>query len=219
MDSSTLFLFGLSSLIIMITPAPIMVAVITRGVGQGRKAAFLTVLGSSAGDVVQLLFVTMGLSTVLLSSVLVFKLIKYAGAAYFIYLGIRMLFRKSEFLPQSDQLRDSDPTIANSNSLSSKTLLWQGFLPSILNPDTTLFFAAFLPQFVDESKRNIATQIFSLGAVFTLIGLVVYVPIAYFSGSIGSWLRSQRLIADKLRSLMGTVFIALGIRAALQEES
>lgn len=102
---------------------------------------------------------------------------------------------------------------------SPKTLLWQGFLPSVLNPDTTLFFLAFLPQFVDENKGSVAIQMIVLGTIFIVIGLIVYLPIAYFSGSIGSWLRSKEWLVGKLRWAMGIVFIALGIRAALQEES
>lgn len=219
MDVSTILLFSLSSSVIMITPAPVMVAVITRGVGQGRKAAFLTVLGSSVGDAVQLLFVAMGLSTLLLSSMLAFKIIKYAGAAYLIYLGVRMLCNKSEFSFQTNQLDDDYTATAKGNSPSSRVLLWQGFVPSILNPDTTIFFLAFLPQFVDQNRGSMGTQIFLLGTIFTIIGLIIYAPIAYFSGSIGSWLRSKRSIANRLQWIMGLVFVALGIRAAFQEES
>jgi threonine/homoserine/homoserine lactone efflux protein len=203
----------------MITPAPVMIAVITRGVGQGRKAAFLTVLGGSFGDAIQLLFVAMGLSTILFSSTLAFKIMKYAGAAYFIYLGVRMICNKSEFSFQSDHLDNSYTPTAKGSVLSSGVLMWQGFVPSLLNIETTLFFVTLLPQFIDQNRGSIVTQIFLLEIIFALIGLVIYAPIAYFSGSIGSWLRSKGSIANRMQWVMGIVFVALGIRAAFQEES
>jgi threonine/homoserine/homoserine lactone efflux protein len=212
MDLSTLLAFVLSSLLLMATPAPIMIPVIARGVAQGRKAAFLTVLGSSLGDIVQVLLVMVGLSTFLLSSVLAFKIIKYAGAAYFIYLGIRAWRSKHDFSLQSSPLM-------HSYRPNSKQLIWQGFVPSVLNPDATLFFLAFLPQFVDPNSKNIPAQIMTLGIIFTIIGLVVYGLIAYFSGSIGLWLRSKEFVSNKLQQFLGGIFIAFGIRVALQEES
>jgi threonine/homoserine/homoserine lactone efflux protein len=208
MNSSQLILFALSSLLLMVTPAPDMIPVITRGVGQGRRAAFLTVLGYGLGDFTHALFAAVGLSTLLLSSALAFKLVKYAGAAYFIYLGVRMLLNKSEFSFEAQQ-----------EKLEPKELVWQGYLSNLLNPEATLFFLAFLPQFVDITEGNVAFQIMAFGLTFTLIGLSVYCLIAYFSGSVGLWLRSKRFIADKLRYFTASIFILFGIRVSLKEEA
>jgi threonine/homoserine/homoserine lactone efflux protein len=185
-----------------------MIPVIARGVGQGRRAAFLTVLGYSLGDIAHTLFAAVGLSALLLSSVLAFKIVKYAGAAYFLYLGIRMLFRESDFSFDSHQPK-----------VSQKELVWQGFVSNLLNPEATLFFLAFLPQFVDLTQDNVALQIATLGMVFTITGIIVYGLIAYFSGAIGWWLRSKQFIASKLQWFTGGIFVAFGIRVALQEES
>jgi threonine/homoserine/homoserine lactone efflux protein len=207
MDSSKLLLFAFSSLLLMTTPGPDMIPVITRGVGQGRRAAFLTVLGYGIGDMAHTLFAAVGLSTLLISSVLAFKIVKYAGAAYFVYLGIRMLLKQSDFTFDSQLLK-----------ADSKELIWQGFISNLLNPEATLFFLAFLPQFVDLSQANVAAQIMVLGLIFTTTGIVTYGIIAYFSGAIGLWLRSKRLIVSKLRWITGSIFIAFGMRLALQEE-
>lgn len=208
MSSSQLILFALSSLLLMVTPAPDMIPVISRGVGQGRRAAFLTVLGYSLGDFTHAIFAAVGLSTLLLSSALVFKLVKYAGAAYFIYLGVKILLNKSEFSFETRQ-----------ETLESKELIWQGYLSNLLNPESTLFFLAFLPQFVDITESNVAFQIIILGLIFTFIGLLVYCLIAYFSGIVGSWLRSKQFIANKLRYFTGSIFVIFGVRVALKEEA
>jgi threonine/homoserine/homoserine lactone efflux protein len=208
MNLSQLILFALSSLLLMATPAPDMIPIITRGLGQGRRAAFLTVLGYGLADFTHALFAAIGLSTLLLSSALAFKIVKYAGAAYFIYLGIRILLNKSKFSFEPQQQK-----------LEPKELVWQGYLANLLNPEATLFFLAFLPQFVDVTQGHVAFQIMILGLVFTLIGLSVYFLIAYFSGGIGLWLRSQRFIADKLRYLTASIFIVFGIRVALKEDA
>lgn len=208
MSSSQLILFALSSLLLMVTPAPDMIPVITRGVGQGRRAAFLMVLGYSLGDFTHALFAAVGLSTLLLTSALAFKLVKYAGAIYFIYLGIRMLLNKTEFSFETQPER-----------IASKKIIWQGYWSNLLNPESTLFFLAFLPQFVDVTEENVAFQIMILGSIFTLIGFLVYCFIAYFSGSVGLWLRSKQFIVDKLRYFTSTVFILFGVRVALKEQT
>ncbi|MGJ3248097.1 MAG: LysE family translocator [Elainellaceae cyanobacterium] len=206
MNSSQLLLFAFSSLLLMTTPAPDMIPVITRGLGQGRRAALLTVLGYSLGDITHAILAAVGLSALLLSSVLAFKIVKYAGAAYFVYLGVRMLTSRSDFSCELQHPKSDDGM-----------LVWQGFLSNLLNPEATLFFLAFLPQFVDFTEDNVAFQIMMLGMMFTVIGLVVYCLIAYFSGNIGLWLKSKRFVASKLKYVTGSIFIAFGIRVALQE--
>lgn len=207
MNSSQLMLFALSSLLLMTTPAPDMIPVITRGVSQGRRAAFLTVLGYSLGDFTHALFAVVGLSTLLLSSALAFKIVKYAGAGYFIYLGIKILLSRAEFSLDLQQKK-----------LEPQELVWQGYLSNLLNPEATLFFLAFLPQFVNVAAGNVTLQIMTLGLIFTLIGFSVYCLLAHFSGSVGLWLSSKRFIASKLRYLTGSIFIIFGIRVALKEE-
>jgi threonine/homoserine/homoserine lactone efflux protein len=207
MDLSRLLLFALSSLLLMLTPGPDMIPVVTRGVGQGRRAAFLTVFGYGLADITHALFAAIGLSSLLLTSAFAFKLIKYVGAAYFIYLGIRMLLKQSNFLFESGPV-----------ALAPRNLLWQGYLSNLLNPEATLFFLAFLPQFVDISEGKVALQIMVLGLIFTLIGQFVYCVIAYFSGSVGLWLSSRRWIADRLRYFAGSIFIVFGIQIAVKEE-
>jgi threonine/homoserine/homoserine lactone efflux protein len=206
MTLSQILLFALSSLLLMTTPAPDMIPVITRGVGQGRRAAFFTVLGYSLGDFTHALFAAVGLSALLLSSAIAFQVVKFAGAAYFIYLGVRMLVNKSEFSFEVQQERRSP-----------KQLVWQGYLSNLLNPEATLFFLAFLPQFVDVSGEYVVSQIMILGGVFTLVGLFVYCLIAYFSGTVGLFLRSKRFIADRLRYFTASIFIVFGLRVAFTD--
>lgn len=208
MNLSQLVIFSFTSTLFLMTPAPDMIPVITRGVGQGRRAALLTVLGYSLGDVTHAFFASAGLSTLLLTSALAFKFVKYAGAIYFLYLGTQILLNKSEFSFDAQQ-----------DQLAPRKLIWQGYLSNLLNPEATLFFLAFLPQFINVAESNAASKIMILGLIFTLIAFLVYCLIAYFSGSIGSWLKSKRIIADNLRYFTGSVFILFGVRVALKEKA
>ncbi len=203
-DSLALFLAA--SLVFIATPGPDMIYVITRGVAQGRRAAFVSATGVCCGLSVHTTFAAIGLSALLASSALAFSLVKYAGAAYLVYLGVKTILSKDAF-SSSEEVGPTDVRL----------VFLQGVLSNVLNPKVALFFLAFLPQFVNPDAGAASAQMFILGAVFALLGLIILSIVAYFSGALGGWLGSRPGFAGALRWLTGGVLVALGLRLALPE--
>lgn len=200
--------FILSSLLLLVTPGPDMLAMLGRGIGQGRQAAIVTVFGYALGDLIHTIFAVIGLSAIIYSSAILFQIIKYIGALYLIYLGIQTIRHKHQFKLSSE-----------SKKIKNGKILRESILSSVLNPKTTLFFLAFLPQFVDLTAGNVQMQMLILGAIFMMLGILAYFPLAYFSGIIGTWIQTRKAIADKLHLITGSIFIGLGIRIALPAKS
>lgn len=165
-------------------------------------------MGYALGDVFHTIFAVVGLSALIRSSAITFQIVKYLGVLYLIYLGIQAIRNKRQFRIVSENER-----------IETATILRQSIISSILNPKTALFFLAFLPQFVDVTAGNVQFQMLILGAVFMSLGMLTYFPLAYFSGVLGRWIQSHQAIADRVRWIIGSIFIGLGIRAALPEKS
>ncbi|MUG92159.1 LysE family translocator [Scytonema sp. UIC 10036] len=203
---NTIVVFASASFILTITPGPDIIYVITCGIAQGKRAGFLAALGFSIGVIVHTTFAVVGLSALISSSAFVFQVVKYAGALYFVYLGIKLFTAKSNFLLQQQQ----------DDKLSLK-IFWQSIVANVLNPKVTLFFLAFLPQFVNFTHGKVAMQMLLLGGIFMLVTFSVFSFVGYFASSIGNWLRKKPRLANKLHWVAGCVFIGLGIRVALLE--
>ncbi len=206
MDWSTFAIFSATSWILIITPGPDMIYVITRGISQGRKAGVISAIGVNLGILVHTAFAAFGLAIILRTSALAFLAVKFAGAAYLIYLGVQALRNKSDFTFSKGKQK-----------VRIRTIFIQGILSNVLNPKIALFFLAFLPQFVNLSHGNASTQIVYLGLTFALFGIVFLVILGYFSGSIGQWLSDKQYITQKIRWVTGSIFIALGLRLAFME--
>jgi threonine/homoserine/homoserine lactone efflux protein len=199
--------FGLfipAALVLTLVPGPVVLYIITRSVDQGRKAGLVSVLGLEIGNFFHVAAATLGLSAILLSSALAFNVVKYLGAAYLIYLGIRKLMTRSEVEEQAVQ-RDS-----------LRRIFLQGIVVATLNPKTALFFFAFLPQFVDPA-RNVTLQIFVLGVIVVMTAIVTDTLYALAAGLAGRWLRGNRGFLRFQHALSGVVYIGLGLTAALAE--
>ncbi|MFZ5911694.1 MAG: LysE family translocator [Chloroflexota bacterium] len=147
--------FLLAALVLLLTPGPAVLYIIARGMDQGRLAGFVSVLSIETGNSVHVLAATLGLSAILMSSALAFSVVKYLGAGYLIYLGIRRWLA-----------RDQGHEIAAFQKQSLRRIYSQGVLVAILNPKTALFFLAFLPQFVDPSLGLVTLQLLTLGGLF-----------------------------------------------------
>ncbi len=191
---------------LIIAPGPDMLYVITRGVTQGRRAGMLSAAGVVCGILVHTTAVAFGLTLILQTSALAFLLVKYLGAIYLIYLGIKAWRDKSTF-----NLNDSIPGV------SLRRVFWQGVLSNVLNPKIAIFFLAFLPQFVDKGSGHVTIQMVSLGLTFACFGLCFLLVVGYSSGTIGNWLTHRPHYAQFLQRLAGGILIALGIRLALTE--
>lgn len=178
--------------------------VITRRMAHGRKAGMLSAIGVICGILVHTTAAALGLTLVFQSSAFAFLLVKYVGAAYLLYLGVKTWRDKSTF-------RLHSPT----SVMNSITFFWQGVLSNVLNPKIAIFFLAFLPQFVDKESSHIALQMVILGLTFAGMGLCFLLVVGYSSGTIGRWLTRRPHYTQFLQRLAGGILIGLGIRLAL----
>jgi threonine/homoserine/homoserine lactone efflux protein len=205
MTISTLFYFLSASVLLTLAPGPDNIFVLTQGLTRGRRPAIVTALGMCSGISVHTTAAAFGVSAVFYSSVVAFNLVKYAGAAYLLYLAFRTLKDRSTVsLPQADQR----PAAA---------LFKRGFIMNVLNPKVAMFFLAFLPQFVNPAAGHVPLQMFVLGFIFMLQAVVIFSAIGYFSGAIGGCLLGKPRIARTFHWLTAGVFASLGIRLALAE--
>jgi threonine/homoserine/homoserine lactone efflux protein len=183
-----------------------MLYVITRGMSQGRRAGMLSAVGVICGILVHTIAAAFGLTLILQTLAFAFLIVKYLGAIYLIYLGIKAWRGQSTFNLQT-------PT----SSVSFRRIFWQGVLSNVLNPKIAIFFLAFLPQFVDRASSHVTLQMVILGLTFACFGLCFLLLVGYASGIIGSWLTRRPHYAQVLERFAGGILIALGIRLALTE--
>ena len=202
--SSQLFFFMGAALALLLLPGPAVLYITARSASQGRVAGLVSVLAIETANFVQAVAAALGLSAILLSSALAFDVVKYLGAAYLIYLGIRKLF-------------SSDNGIENETvkQESLSRIYWQGFAINILNPKTALFFFAFLPQFVDPTKGNVVGQNLLLGVIFVGMAIITDSMYALLASSLAGKLSGNKRFNKGQRYFAGLVYIGLGITTAL----
>ena len=201
---ASLGVFAVAALALLLTPGPAVLYIVARSIEQGRVAGLVSVCGITTGTLVHILAASLGLSALLASSALAFSIVKYAGAAYLITIGVRRILDR--------RAMPTAPTGLPARSLWR--LYRDGFVVNLLNPKTALFFLAFLPQFVDPSRGAAAFQIAFLGLLFALMGLASDGLYALAAGSAGRWLRHNGSILRWERYVTGGVFIGLGVTAA-----
>jgi len=204
-SNATLLTYVTVVLGLFLIPGPAVLLVLGRATAGGRRVGIATGLGIAFGDLLHTLMATIGLSAVLMTSALAFSLVKYAGVAYLVYLGIRAFVEKSGELD-----------IAPARLIDAPLAFRQAVLAEVLNPKTALFFLAFLPQFVDPGHGPVA-QLATLGLVFVGMSAVYTALLALAAGSIGQWLKHHRSIGRWQGRVVGTIYLALGVRLALQE--
>ena len=199
-------LFLIASALLTIAPGPDIVYVLTRGITQGRRAGFAAALGFATGVIFHTALAALGIAALIRSSEFAFLLVRYAGAAYLVYLGIRTLMSRGNF-----QLGQ------NHSSIALWTVYKQSVIGNVLNPKVTLFFLSFLPQFISINAGHVEFQMVLLGGLFMLQTVLIFGAIAFFSGVIGDRVRTNSAIANRLQVFAGVIFIALGIRVAWPE--
>jgi threonine/homoserine/homoserine lactone efflux protein len=203
-EASSLTVFILAALALLLVPGPAVLYIVARSVDQGRSAGLVSVLGVGLGSMVHVAAAALGLSAILVQSAAAFRTIKYLGAAYLIYLGIRRLLGKGDVIVDA---RGTNRTL--------RRILLQGVWVNILNPKTALFFFAFLPQFVDVSAGSVGMQILFLGTLLVTMGIVTDGAYAIAAGSLGGWLKNRPRVVTAQRWFAGGVFISLGLATAL----
>lgn len=197
-----LFLAG--ALILLVIPGPAVFYILSRAIGQGRKAGVVSAAGIATGTLVHATAAALGLSAILVSSARAFHVVQFAGALYLVFLGVRALLSR-------DVVEVS--TAAAPHSLSR--VFVQGVLVNLLNPKTALFFLAFLPQFVDTPRGHVAAQIFFLGGSFALLGLMSDSCWAMLAGTFADRLRASLGWRRAQKNISGGALIALGIATAV----
>ena len=197
-------LFLVASALLTVAPGPDIIYVLTRGVSQGRRAGFAAALGFASGCIFHTVLAAVGIAALIRSSDLAFNVVRYAGAAYLVWIGIQALRHRSSF-----SIEGAEDTKALA------TIYKQSVIGNMLNPKVTLFFLAFLPQFVDAQAGHIGWQMALLGVIFMLNTIVIFGAVALFAGWIGAWMRRKPAIGERLNVFAGATFIALGIRVAL----
>ena len=203
-DPAALGVFSLASLALLVVPGPSVLYIVTRGITQGRMAGLASVLGVHVGTTFHIAAATLGLSALLMRSIVAFNVVKYAGAAYLVYLGIRRLL-------DEDGPIQTGPVKARPLT----RIFGQGILVNVLNPKTALFFLAFLPQFVDVQRGSVPLQMVVLGSIFIVLGLISDGTYALVSSLIGTRLRTSRSFARRERLVSGGIYLGLGVTAAL----
>lgn len=203
-DPSALAVFVAASLALLITPGPAVLYIVARSLDGGRLAGLVATLGISAGTLVHVGAAAVGVSAILVTSALAFSVMKYAGAAYLVYLGVRKLLE-----------RDAPEALEIDRTGDHGRLFRQGVVVSVLNPKNALFFFAFLPQFVDVERGAVAPQVLFLGALFVVLALITDGAWALLAGTARSWLRENLGWMHAQRIFAGSVLIGLGIATAL----
>jgi threonine/homoserine/homoserine lactone efflux protein len=204
-DGSTLLLFAGASLALLAIPGPAVIYVVTRSVGQGRSAGIVSVLGVETGTFAYAIAAAVGLTGLIAASETGFTIVKYAGAAYLVYLGVRTLIERED---------------ARSVATSGRSGLYlRGLLVQLLNPKIAVFFLAFLPQFVEDGQGPIALQILVLGTLFTLLAILSDGAYVLLAGAVGGRLRRGGRAGRRLSRLSGGIYIGLGVGAALSGSS
>jgi threonine/homoserine/homoserine lactone efflux protein len=207
-DASTFLLFAAASLAFLAIPGPSVFYIVTRSLAQGRRAGITSMLGVQVGGLVHVVAAAVGVSALIASSAEAFTVVKYAGAAYLIVLGVRKLLASGS--------EDPDPEPRGHAPL--KRMFWHGVVVNVLNPKTALFFLAFLPQFIDPADGPVAPQMLVLGTMLVGIGVMSDGTYALVAARAGQRLRRAASARRLLDRLSGGVFVGLGAIAALAGE-
>ena len=208
MTEAQILAFFLTSLVVIVTPGQDMILVMSRAISQGAWAGIITASGVSIGLLGHTLLTALGLGSLLMASELLFTILKLVGAGYLLYLGLRLVLHKGSEL----ELKKSDPT-------RHRKLFAQGAFSNISNPKVTIFYFAFLPQFLSNDVSNPAHRLLMLGIAFSALTFVIKGPVGYFAGRLSAWLRARPIVLKWLNRVSGTVLIGFGLRLAMERRS
>lgn len=194
---------------LIITPGPDLIYVLTQGVSSGRKAGLISAVGVTLGIFVHTLFAALGLSIILKTSAIAFSAVKIGGAFYLVYLGLKTIFSDTGF------------EISKNDSTSSRKIFLQGLISNTLNPKVALFFLAFLPQFIHISSTEQTSPIpfILLGTIFAICTLFFLATLGYFSGALGQYLSTRESVAKWIQNFSGSILILMGIKLAFARQN
>lgn len=204
---SDLITFGVASLALLVIPGPAVIYILNRSVADGRNTALAGVAGLEIGNFVHVVAATLGLSAIIAASATAFATVKWAGALYLIFIGVRTLLSKPT------------PPDARSTSATARKAFTQGIVVNTLNPKVALFFLSFLPQFIDPNRGSPALQSFVLGSVFVVLGCCSDAAYAITASALRDRLLAGSALPFVQRYVAGSVFVALGLVASTARRS
>lgn len=205
-DSARFFIFLSAAVLLAIAPGPGMLYVLARALGGGRREGLLSALGTFFGGMVHVFAAAAGVSVILARSAMAFAAVKYLGAGYFCFLGIRMILDAR-----------SDETISVAGLRPARNSFWQGILTEVLNPKTALFFLSFIPQFVNRAHGHVFLQFVMLGILSVALNTAADIVVTLLAGPLGQRIRGSARFRRRQRTLTGTVMIGLGTYLAFGE--
>lgn len=201
--------FLIAGLILNLTPGADTMYILGRSIAQGKKAGVLSALGISTGAIFHIIFATLGLSIILAKSAMAFEIVKYLGAGYLVFLGLKTILKKAD---GKFELNKENTTV------NYKKIYFSGIMTNILNPKVALFFLAFLPQFIDPNYVQSSLPFLILGITFLLTGTIWCLILALFASKLSDRIRKNYKIKIWLDKITGGVFVALGIKLALMKK-
>ncbi|WP_440109209.1 LysE family translocator [Paenibacillus sp. QZ-Y1] len=207
MELQTILTFLGTAVLLTIMPGPDNMFTLAQSIGKGRNAGIFTTLGLCTGLLVHILAATFGLAAMIYQSSLAFSVIKYVGAAYLLFLAYK-----------SFRAKDSGFELKSGQSLNYKALYKKGVIMNVLNPKISLFFLAFLPQFINQESGNVSIQMLVLGVVFLVQTLVIFGLISIFAGKVGSFLRKTPTFSKKINYIQGSLFTLIGLKIAFTQK-
>jgi len=209
-DLHTILAFTGTSLLLLIIPGPAVLYIIARSTEQGRKAGMASVAGIEAGTLVHVVASAVGISALLLASATAFSILKYAGAFYLIWMGLKKICTRQPV---------NTAAVAAGSKQSASRIFWQGAIVNILNPKTALFFFAFLPQFVNPAKGAVTVQLVVLGLIFVMLATITDSIYALAAGSLSKWLKRQPRYLVIQHYVSGVIYVFLGVLTMLVQPS
>ena len=207
-ESGKLLLFLSAAVLLAIAPGPGMLYVLSRSLAGGKREGVLSALGTFVGGMVHVFAAAAGISIILAKSALAFATVKYAGAAYLCFLGVKMIL----------ETRAVESPLENAN-VSSRNPFWQGIATEALNPKTALFFLSFIPQFVNHDAGHVFAQFVVLGVVSVGLNTTADLMITMLAGPLGNRIRSSATFRKRQRALTGVIMIGLGTYLATSDSS
>ena len=205
-DSTKLFLFLSAALLLAIAPGPGMLYVLSRTLAGGKREGVMSALGTFFGGLVHVVAAAAGVSVILARSALAFATVKYAGAAYLCFLGIRMILDAR-----------MDTTAASLEIAPARNPFWQGIATEALNPKTALFFLSFIPQFVNRGAGHVFVQFVLLGTISVLLNTSADIVVTMLAGPLGDKIRKSVSFRRRQRTATGIIMIGLGTYLAASD--
>jgi threonine/homoserine/homoserine lactone efflux protein len=209
-DSTRIVLFLTAALLLAVAPGPGMLYVLARSLAGGKREGVLSALGTFLGGMAHVFAAALGVSVILARSAMAFSTVKYAGAGYLCFLGVRMI------LDARDQEVLVPDTFAAGNTVA-RNPLWQGVATEVLNPKTALFFLSFIPQFVNRGSGHVFLQFVLLGTFSVVLNTTADLIVIILAGPLGKKIRSSAAFRRRQRTVTGAIMIGLGTYLATSE--